>query len=218
MGIVGFSENQQKILRYLVKEKEGLTIEQFSKLLHISRSAIHQHMMVLERDGYVRKSVSMQTKGRPGATFVLTDKGIHIFPKNYSLFAEMLINLIKHKLGSEELIEYLHELGASLSESKKAALKNKSLNEQIEMTVTIMQELGYEAQIAKSDTGDVPMIDAYNCIFHDLAYKNQEVCELDLSLLSSLLNSDIEQVCCMAKGDGRCRFKVLPCDKTKKDD
>ncbi|OQK15352.1 hypothetical protein AU255_17935 [Methyloprofundus sedimenti] len=123
MEIIGFNDTQQKILRFLVKEKEGVTVDQFSKLLEISRSAIHQHMTALERDGLVMKSVSKQTGGRPGTTFVLTEKGIHIFPKHYSLFAEMLINLIKQKLGSEELALYLKELGVSLAETRKDALK-----------------------------------------------------------------------------------------------
>ncbi len=215
MEIIGFSEKQRKILQFLVKEKEGMTVDQFSKLLEISRSAIHQHITVLERDGFIKKSASMQTKGRPGTTFVLTEKGIHLFPKHYSLFAEMLIKLIKQKLGSEELIEYLKELGVSLSESKKDALKNKPIDEKIKMTVAIMQELGYEAQIAEGEPGQNLMIDAYNCVFHDLAYNNTEVCEMDLSLLSSLLDSKIEHTCCMAKGASRCRFKVQPLDKDK---
>ncbi|HFD11514.1 MAG TPA: HTH domain-containing protein [Crenotrichaceae bacterium] len=212
MGIVGFGDKQQKILHFLVQEKEGMTVDQFSRRLEISRSAIHQHITVLERDGYVRKYASLQTGGRPGTTFVLTDKGIHLFPKHYSLFAEMLINLIKNKLGSKGLVDYLRELGVSLSETKKAALANKPLNKKIEMTVEIMQELGYDARVAESEPDQPPMIDAYNCVFHDLANENEEVCELDLSLLTSLLDSKIEHVCCMAKGNNQCRFKVLPAD------
>lgn len=215
MEINGFSEKQQKILHFLVKDKEGMTVDQFSKLLEISRSAIHQHMTVLERDGFVRKSASMQTGGRPGTTFVLTEKGIHIFPKHYSLFAQMMINLVKQKLGSEELIKFLKELGVSLSETRKDALKNKPIDEKIKMTVAIMQELGYEAQVTEGDPGQNLMIDAYNCVFHDLAYHDTDVCEMDLSLLSSLLDSKIEHTCCMAKGESRCRFKVQPLDKEK---
>lgn len=209
---MGFGEKQQKILHFLMHEKEGLTVDQFFKCLEISKSAIHQHITVLERDGYIRKFASIQTGGRPGATFVLTEKGIHLFPKHYSLFAEMLINLIKRKSGSEKLVEYLQELGVLFSETKKETLKNKPLNEQIEMTVAILQELGYEAQIAEDESEQNLMIDAFNCVFHDLAYKNEEVCELDLSLLSSFLDSKIEHVCCMAKGESRCRFRVLPFD------
>lgn len=217
MEIMGLSEKQQKMLRFLIQEKAGMTVDQFSKLLEISRSAIHQHIAVLERDGYVRKVASTKTGGRPGTIFVITKKGVNLFPKHYSLFAEMLINLIKNKAGSNKLVEYLKELGVSLSETRKEALKNKPLNEQIEMIVAIMQELGYEAQIAENEPGQNLMIDAYNCIFHDLAYRNQEVCEMDLSLLSSLLDRKIEHTCCMVKGDNRCRFKVLPSDKAEVD-
>ncbi len=212
MEIIGFSETQQKILCFLVKEKEGMTVDQFSKRLEISRSAIHQHMTVLERDGLVRKSASKQTGGRPGTTFVLTEKGIHIFPKHYSLFAEMLVKLIKQKLGSEELTLYLKELGVSLAETRKDALKNKPIDEKIKMTADIMQELGYETQLSEGEPGENLIIDAYNCVFHDLAKSDPEVCEMDLSLLSSLLDSQIEHTCCMAKGGGRCRFLVHPLD------
>lgn len=215
MEITGFSEKQQKILHFLIKEREGMTVDQFSKLLEISRSAIHQHMTVLERDGFIRKSASKRTGGRPGTTFVLTEKGIHIFPKHYNLFAEMLIKMIKQKLGSEKLIEYLEELGVSLAETKKDALKNKPIDEKIKMTVAIMQELGYEAEITEGEPGENLIIDAYNCVFHDLAYQDNDVCSMDLSLLSSLLDSKIEHTCCMAKGGVRCRFKVLPLDKDK---
>jgi len=215
MSIAVFSEKQQMILQLLVQEKGGMTVDQFAQPLKISRSAIHQHMTVLERDGYLARSATIQTGGRPGTAYVLTDKGVHLFPKHYSLFADMLIKLIRQKIGSEGLVEYLHELGVSLSETKKDALKNKSLREQIEMTVLIMQELGYEARLESGKPDELPMIDAYNCIFHNLAYKNDEVCELDMSLLSSLLDSKIQRVCCMATGGKRCRFKILPSDNVK---
>jgi predicted ArsR family transcriptional regulator len=123
--------------------------------------------------------------------------------------------VIKQKLGSEELIEFLKELGISISETRKDALKNKPINEKIKMTVAIMQELGYEAQVTEGDPGQNLMIDAYNCVFHDLAYHDTDVCEMDLSLLSSLMDSKIEHTCCMAKGESKCRFKIHPLDQDK---
>ena len=93
MAIMGFGEKQQKILEFLLVEKQGITVDQFSKHLDISRTAVHQHITVLERDGYVKKLASRQTGGRPGTTFTLTDKGTHLFPKHYNLFSTMLIDL-----------------------------------------------------------------------------------------------------------------------------
>lgn len=209
MSVMRFGKKQQKMLEYLIQEKPGITIDQFVKRLEISRTAVNQHITVLERDGYVRKFASLPTGGRPVATFVLTEKGIDLFPKHYGFFTDMMITLIKDKLGSKALIAYLKEQGVAFSETKKATLINHSLTEKIETTVMIMQELGYEAQIVESEPGHAPMIDAYNCVFHHLAQTHEEVCEFDLSLLSSVLDSNIEHVSCMAKGETRCRFKVL---------
>ena len=33
MDIIGFSEKQRKMLQFLVKEKKGMTVDRFSKLL-----------------------------------------------------------------------------------------------------------------------------------------------------------------------------------------
>lgn len=210
MEITGFSEKQQKILQFLVKEKEGMTVEQFSKLLNISKSAIHQHLTILDRDGFIKKAASLQTGGRPGTRFVLTDKGIHIFPKHYNLIAKMLINLIKQKLGSEELSNYLKELGVSIADSKKNLMVGKSIEEKVEVTVAIMEELGYEAQLSETEENkDHLTIDAFNCVFHDIAQTNNEVCEMDLSLLSQLLDRKIEHSHCLAKGACKCSF-VIP--------
>ena len=208
MAITRFSDKQQKILNFLLREKKGMTIDQLSRGLGISRNATHQHIVSLEKGGYIEKNAFLQTKGRPGSIYVLTEKGMDLSPKHYSLLAEMLIELIKNKLGSNQLLGYLQELGVTLSETKKGSLRNKPINEKVEMTVSIMQELGYEAQLSEGDPGQIPMIDAYNCVFHNLAQKNDEICQLDLSLLSSLLDNKVEHVCCMVKGDNLCRFKV----------
>jgi predicted ArsR family transcriptional regulator len=52
-------------------------------------------------------------------------------------------------------------------------------------------------------------IEACNCIYHDLAQKHEEICEFDRTLMSSLLDKDIEHVECLAKGGTVCRFKII---------
>ena len=53
------------------------------------------------------------------------------------------------------------------------------------------------------------IIEACNCIYHDLAQKHEEICEFDRALITSLLDKDIEHVECMAKGGAVYRFKIL---------
>jgi DeoR family suf operon transcriptional repressor len=52
------------------------------------------------------------------------------------------------------------------------------------------------------------VIRANNCIYHDLAQKYIEICAFDLALMSSLLDKEVKQLSCMAKGDCACRFRI----------
>jgi DeoR family transcriptional regulator, suf operon transcriptional repressor len=70
-----------------------------------------------------------------------------------------------------------------------------------------MTDLGFQAQLKNLDT-DATLIQATNCIYHDLAQKHTEVCEFDKVLISCLLDVPIEQTSCMAEGEYSCTFKI----------
>ena len=58
-------------------------------------------------------------------------------------------------------------------------------------------------------TTNEPEIVASNCVLHKLAEDSEDMCQLDLSLLSSLLDSEIEHRECMVRGGLCCRFGIL---------
>jgi DeoR family transcriptional regulator, suf operon transcriptional repressor len=57
----------------------------------------------------------------------------------------------------------------------------------------IMDELGFKTG-SKTDSVDKnpTTIKAYNCIFHDMAQKHNEVCKFDIALMTALLEKDVE--------------------------
>ena len=72
-----------------------------------------------------------------------------------------------------------------------------------------MRELGYEASARKDGE---PVIEALNCVYHELAKSDRTVCALDLALIESLADAEVEHRACMARGDNACVF----CLKTKR--
>lgn len=200
---------QQQILKLLLKSKSGLSIDEVATALVISRNAVQQHFAVLERDGYIQPGVLNKTAGRPVRSFVLTAIGINSFPKQYAWFSELILSDLKNEMGSEAFQRYLHKLGSNLSASLLPQFEGKKTDERIEELLKIMDGLGFNAKAMTDLDGDERAIEACNCIYHDLAQKHEEICELDRTLISSLLAKDIEQVECMAKGGGVCRFKII---------
>ena len=214
--INAFGERQRQLLTLLLENKAGLTGDDLVGHLKISRTAVHQHLTALERDGYVEKHTRTSSGGRPGFGWCLSESGVHLFPKQYALFSDLLIHSLKDKLGSEELVSLFRTLGEGLARDYKPQLQGKTLAEQIDRVAEMMTELGYQAKSAPDPQAELPLIDARNCVYHHLAREHKEVCELDLALLGSLLESDIEHIECMVRGGEACRFRVLARDSASK--
>lgn len=200
---------QQQILKLLLENKTGLSIDEIAAALNISRNAVQQHFTVLERDGYIQAGGLNKTAGRPVRSFVLTEAGINSFPKQYAWFSELILADLQNEMGSDAFRRYLHKLASNLSQSLLARFEGKQLDERLEELLKIMDELGFNTRKTADAGSGERSIEACNCIYHDLAQKHEEVCEFDRTLIASLMDKDIEHVECMAKGGAVCRFKII---------
>ncbi|HEX7061804.1 MAG TPA: helix-turn-helix domain-containing protein [Woeseiaceae bacterium] len=211
-SIAGFGERQRRLLSLLLEEKQGRSAEELARALGISRSAVHQHLGALEGGGFVEKTSKAPQGGRPGYAWRLTRRGVHLFPKQYALFSGLLIDGIREQLGSDGLAAAMRTLGRKLGEQQRPRVQGKAPARQVEKVAAIMGELGYSSRTEREDGRELPLIDARNCIYHDLAREHLEVCQLDLALIETLLEADVEHVECMARGGNACRFRIHPRD------
>lgn len=198
---------QQQILKLLLENKTGMSIDETATALAISRNAVQQHFTALERDGYIQAGGSNKTAGRPVRTYVLTEAGINSFPKQYAWFSELVLANLKQEMGSEAFRRYLHQLGKALAQGLLPQFEGKTGQERLDVLLKIMEQLGYQAKAV--NIGRHQGIEACNCVYHDLAQKHEEICEFDRALMSTLLAKDVEQVECMAQGGAVCRFNVI---------
>jgi DeoR family suf operon transcriptional repressor len=203
------SSRQHQILDLLLSTKTGLCIDEIAGKLSISRNAVQQHIDKLERDGYVKTGMLNKTAGRPVRVFVLTEAGINSFQKQYAWFSELLLTKLRQEMGPEALQRYLHELAGSLSQGLLPQFAGQKDEVRLAELIRIMNQLGFKARLNAAN-GEQPSIEAFNCIYHDLAQKFQEVCEFDRALITALLDRDIDHLECMAKGGGVCKFRLKP--------
>lgn len=203
-----FSQRQQQLLRALLQDKSGLTVDQLTNVLGITRTAVNQHLAALEKDSYVTKGTMVKTAGRPSYNFQLTEQGVNLFPKKYSWFSELLLESLKDELGDKGLKKYLHKLGAELAGKLKVQMKSTRKEEKIHEVTELMNTLGYEASAVQQTKGTLPVIEANNCVYHNLARQHNEVCELDISLLSNLLDVEVQHAACIVRGDNCCQFTI----------
>src|ERR1700679_1416971 len=113
MAMTGSS--QQQVLTVLIERKSGVTLDELIAAVGLSRTAVNQHLIGLERQGYVRKAAPRKTGGRPQHVYVLTEEGNNLFPKQYSWFSTLLIQTLREQLGEEQASQYMYNLGVKKS-------------------------------------------------------------------------------------------------------
>ena len=202
------SLRQHHILQLLLENRVGLSIDALAKVMDISRAAVQQHLVGLEGDGYIKKNALNKTAGRPVVIYGITDKGINYFPKQYAWFSDLILSELRQEMGAEGFKDYMQRLGIRLANSLRSQFEGKNLNDRIEELLLIMANLGFQVTTEIESESSKSVIRANNCIYHDLAQKHIEICAFDLALMSSLLDKEVKQSSCMAKGDCACRFRI----------
>jgi len=200
-------ERQRDLLTLLLNEKDGLTVDDLSARLQISRNAVRQHLTALERDRLVERGDTKPSGGRPEQLYQLTDTGAELFPRRYAWLAELLIARMADESGSEGVRAKLAAMGQEVGGRLRAELApTADLPQRTRAAAAVMQDLGYEARVGGAPEGTT--IEASNCVFHRLAAKLPEVCHFDLGLLGAFAEAKVDHQECMVRGGNVCRFRL----------
>jgi DeoR family transcriptional regulator, suf operon transcriptional repressor len=204
-------DTQGRVRAALLDRKAGMTIDELMASLDLSRTAVNQHLLVLERAAHVEKASLQKTGGRPSRVYRLTELGKNVFPKQYSWFSKALLQVMREQLGEERLSQQMFDLGVSLSASLIPRMVGRNRRERLIEIVQVMNETGFMARTLPDDQGDrLPLVECKNCVYHDLSKDYPEVCRFDIGFLSGLMGAEVEHQSCMQRGGEACRFKFKP--------
>ncbi len=168
---------RSRILHELAYSDKNL--DSIAGLLKIGKNAVKEHTDLLEKKGYIQSYFKNEGVGRPKKYFRLTEKGISLFPKQYSLLAKLLIEEIEEDLGQGYLNELLGRVARRMLSSedvKDHDHSNASREDKIKRLkefVLSLNRLGYFAKI-EIDADRVRII-RHNCIFYELAKTNEQI-------------------------------------------
>lgn len=197
---------QEQILALLLNASNGLSIDDMAAKLDISRNAVKQHLVVLEKQQLVKEGILTSTGGRPARCYALTEQGVNHFPKQYAWFCNLLLNDLAAEMTPESLEKMMWNMGVKLANSLAPQFGHKNTQQKLEALVELMQSLGYHAELEQQEGGQ--SIKAVNCVYHDLAQQHPALCHFDQALITTLLEKPVEQISCMAKKDCACRFNI----------
>ncbi|WP_266171485.1 helix-turn-helix transcriptional regulator [Dyella subtropica] len=204
LGLLG--ETQQRLMRALLAEHAGCTVETLCVKLRITHNAVRQHLSALMAHGYVERAQSRPSGGRPLATFRITETGSSLFPRNYGVIATEMFAALRSRLGDEQLDHFMQQMGQDLGQREVPLPATASHEEVVRALAAHLDRLGYEALPVKYR--DEWQIEAFNCVFHDVARQHKEVCKFDVAYMKAASGRDVHHMECIVRGGQCCRFRV----------
>lgn len=198
---------QQRLLRKLLASPQGATVEDLCKALGVTHNAVRQHLTALLAAGFVARGESIASGGRPRACYVLQPAGRELFPRNYALMARGMIEYLYAHSGTAAVQEMLGAMGAQLGADAAARIgAATNAEEATRLLAEQLDVLGYEARTVTA--GDHDEVEAWNCVFHNLAKTHPDVCRFDIAFMSAATGRPVQRTQCMLHGSPACRFRL----------
>lgn len=202
----GLHPNQKLILEYLLDHSEGATLDELAEHLELSKTAVKEHLIKIEGLGLIHFQDSKGGVGRPRRKYLLSESGNEVFPRQYSWLSNVLLEILAQDLGSDAISKLMTKLAHKVASSMEKRFEKPTTADQLKEITAAMNELGYRASLKQSDIRKGAILEATNCVYHNVAKEHPELCKFDIQFLEKASGLNVKLESCIARGGSVCRF------------
>ncbi|WP_408096494.1 helix-turn-helix transcriptional regulator [Peredibacter sp. HCB2-198] len=206
--MINLHGNQKKILEYLLNKPEGATLEDLASHLEVTKTAAKEHLLKVERLGYIAHKDSKGLVGRPKRSYFLSPEGHEAFPRQYSWLSSVLLELLAEDLGPKMVARIMKDLAKKVAGSMATRFKDKSSADLLIEITKALNELGYRAFLKQTDLRKGAILEATNCVYHSVAKEHPELCQFDVQFIEEASGFKVKLESCIARGGETCRFCI----------
>lgn len=208
------SEPRRRIIGFL-KKNGASSVSELGDCLDISGEAVRQHLIQLEKEGWVTRFTENNGIGRPIMQYHLTTAGEHLFYKNYDQLTIEVLDTLTNSFGEEALKNLLTAMVEQKISQWEPKLNGLSTVERLEVLKGFYKNDDSFMEVENKD--HVYSLIERNCPFHNVAMQRPILCSVSVSVLTHLLGSSVKRVKRLQNGDGCCAFRILLDEPIKED-
>ena len=197
---------KEKILLYLLKNPKS-PITDLANAVTINAISVRHHLNNLLAEGLVLFEEERHGVGRPRLVYSLTDEGLEKFPSRYYRLTNRILERFKDSLSPDLLNSLFADIAKDIATSHRQTIKNLSLEERLNFVQDLLDEEGFNIEWEKKE--DHYLIHEISCPYFQVAQTHPEVCTLDQTLITEILDIPINKMKCILQGDHRCSY-IIP--------
>jgi len=204
-------KTRRQILEILFDNEQATVDDIVAKLRNrrkdsITSVTVRHHLAKLQEEGLVSEPLMRHrsSPGRPSHIYELTNHGASFFPNNYQQMTAKLIAHMDQALPQSTFNVIIEGIADDLA--TEAEIPEGSTQERLEAVVNFLNSKGYEATWEATSAGYI--LHTQNCPYHHAAQANENLCQLDMRLVSRMLGIVPRLQSRISQGDDTCSYLI----------
>jgi len=198
---------REKVMQTLLSHPRS-TINEIAEKVGINSISVRHHLNMLQAEDLVVTEEERHGVGRPRLVYFLTETGQEKFPTNYMRLTTRLLSQLKTSMPPAALDSLFTSIGENASQDYLERAKNMSLEEKLDLITTLLSKEGFSVGWEKQ--GDDYMIVENSCPYYHVGQDHPEVCNVDKTMIASVLSIPVEKISCVLGGSAHCTYRIKP--------
>jgi len=211
--IIQSDSTRERVLKTLLTQ-EQCTINELAQAVDINPISVRHHITKLQSEGLVNSTEERHGVGRPRRIYFLTEEGRERFPQRYLRLTLRLLEQLKETMPQQMVDELFTQMAQDLAKEYKDELDGLAIEERLDLVIELLTNEGFT--IDWEQHGDTYQIQETSCPYFHVGQDHPEVCKIDQTLISTILNVPTQKIKCKLNGDAHCIFIVPKLNSTEK--
>jgi predicted ArsR family transcriptional regulator len=203
------AKNTRERVMQTLLVRERCTINELAELVEINPISVRHHIGRLEAEGLVTNAEEKHGVGRPRRFYFLTEKGREHFPTRYIRLTLRLLEQLKEAVPPAVIDRIFQQMAVEMANDFRGEVEGLSVEQRLQLVHALLNSEGFNVRIEKE--GDNYIIRESNCPYYHVGQTHPEVCSVDQTLISTILDVPAQKIQCMLHGDAHCTY-VIPSD------
>jgi DeoR family transcriptional regulator, suf operon transcriptional repressor len=199
---------RERVMQTLLA-RERCTINDLAGLVEINPISVRHHIARLEAEGLVNSEEERHGVGRPRRMYYLTEKGREQFPTRYIRLTMRLLEQLKETVPGPVIDHLFTQIAQEMASDARAEAAGLSVEQRLELVRHLLNSEGFNVEVEKQ--GDNYLIRESNCPYYHVGQNHPEICSVDQTLISTILDIPAQKIQCLLRGDAHCTY-VIPID------
>jgi DeoR family transcriptional regulator, suf operon transcriptional repressor len=197
---------RERVLQTLLV-RERCTINDLAEAVDINPISVRHHIAKLEAEGTVTSAEEKHGVGRPRRMYFLTEKGREQFPTRYIRLTVRLLEQLKEALPAPVVERIFEQMAREMAFTYRSEFEGLTPELRIDLLRRLLNTEGFNVDVKKE--GDSYVIREANCPYYHIGQNHPEVCSVDQTLISTILEVPAQKIQCLLQGDAHCTY-VIP--------